>query len=527
MCVGCSLAAAESLTCNRMFCNCPLSDVPNSDIMTLINVMSSMNSNQGMPLSYLAPLSYWKTQPDDRSAAAIAKRIELSYSLNLIDGASMQIAQAIGLQFHAAEKLSNLLSFQIGNITTARALGIFWRYGESSRIFSNCTHCRDGYYYSKISDRPGWPDPIKVATGACSFWDCPKIQFIGSEPNLANTVWVNMIAPLQTNWIRYHVVGKTQIPQTAESLDLMLSMKLALITMAASVGGYYDAPTATPEERLEISVASNMLLLRGSIMGKQVATNAGNGGLASFLDKVTGQCLKLLDGYDSEGNFLAWDTKLEVFRDTIYVYNRTTPLEVTYPEPDAWGPRTQLLAILILGSSIDKAYDNHEGAAFKLWRNVKNRFGHTDGGSNLMGMGEKDDATMSSDISFLAATAALRLARDYESTDGVASKLLMQDVKSIKDVGIPKLACYVFSNTTQTENSTQSAVPRRAYLAAGVKIPGAHGIQMLPPYASGGSSAWAIIFSAAYDNTVRFSPFVLPSQVPDPEPYPGVFFFFF
>lgn len=445
----------------------------------------------GMPLSYkLLSQNYWKSIGHAaHQVGAIIERLITTYSVNIYDAATGQIAEMImGDTDLADQHTKRLLSGRSGKkgagLDSIRGAAGFTYNGKAVGNLPGQIRPENTLIFRTLSDQYAQPDPLDGKKTADEMPNGnPVLRHEDWKPIVGEQPWATDLGPLQVA----HKTHQGNIPLQSDEVKLALSILPALEALQSPIGGIYHAPEGTADkDPREISNENQLSLVGGLRMLLEVLEkNKDASGVAEHIRIVK----KILNGEAGQPGIMdylknhAFNPRMGVFDQGGFLidglFKHTEDLAV---DVQTWG-------IMVLGPGlIDEWFG--EGAAYKMWKQVKERAGYFDEKGTLRGVGFTDGHDITSaEWGFGAVMAGRSLARHYEKAQQKWSQEALQDSITLRN-GI--------------ENDLRVTFPDGsvAYKYANKRYPIKFG-WWANPIPSLAATSWAIMVDANFD------PFIL------------------
>eukprot|EP00455_Lapot_gusevi_P048424 TRINITY_DN668_c0_g1_i6.p1 TRINITY_DN668_c0_g1~~TRINITY_DN668_c0_g1_i6.p1 ORF type:complete len:468 (+),score=188.43 TRINITY_DN668_c0_g1_i6:98-1501(+) len=358
-----------------------------------------------LPLSYKVPSGYWLecncSSPTDPSNTA--ERILATFGLNLYDGAVWQIAMTLGGNFDAARAHTQmLLTNRCGDLADIRACNANFTYGDNPY---NCTY-DNSYFFRMISDVWANHDPL---TGQIVTW-------MDWRPITGENVWLSMIGPLQSAYIKFGSAMTYDMPE----VKLALSVLKAVHAMQSPIGALYYAPGGTYGAVLgEISTENNASGYAGLRILKQILQMLHDPeNLIPIIDN-------LMQGIEKYMRQYAFNAQDYVFYQG-GTYDHTSK---TFIPSSDFAVDVQTWGLTVFSELVDTWLV--PGAAYKIWNVTKSKGGFYDASGAFQGVGYSSQTTanqvLSGEWTYGAINMARTLSQLYSTTNPQFSASLAQD----------------------------------------------------------------------------------------------------
>ncbi|MEI8345202.1 MAG: hypothetical protein WCG06_03930, partial [Candidatus Omnitrophota bacterium] len=442
------------------------------ELRRLAQFLRTNVTKNGMPLSFQVPRDYWKLyKPSMNRVDAVLERLIVEHSLSIYDGATWQIALALmrdPADWHRIDAHTDrLLSGSSGGLKEIKAFTLPFSYGDRQTKLTR----DNAYFFRIIADTYFQDDPGSTKNEMVEFPNFAEFHHEDWKPITGEQAWAAMIGPLQWAYIKY----SGNIPMDCKEMRLALEMLPAFEAMLSPAGALYHAPHGTHQKRpTDISNENNYSVYAALKMLRQIA-----GDRDPALAKRAGRLMEAQEDYFRR---LAFDREREIFyQGGFYENGRFIPSEIYAVDCQTW-------ALITLGQPwIDRNFG--EGAAYRIWQNVKKHSGYFDNDGVLRGVGFTDGhKVLSGEWTCGAILATKLLARSYMDTRPSLSKELEDDTISMR-VGIESLK----QNLSESQTSYFYA-NRRHFMPFG---------WWANPIPSMISSTWVIMTDKGYD------PFIL------------------
>lgn len=482
------------------------------------------------------------TSQDAAQAQAQIERTDMKYGADIYDAATWQIALALAAKngYLDAQKAKTLIDNQLQAIldSTNRATAASFKYGYSKsitdpakaftfRMIASNFINKDPFANGKYKDSVSWDyDPDEMAKNDPKHHDADYFKYISTwsdwKPITGENAWAQLIGPLQAEYL----LNNGQIAIDSPALINALNSLDAFSAMQAGIGAFYYAPDGSqgnqgPIPKGEISVENNFSALGGLQILKHVLQNTEqtsqvtdalkkidvmlNGGTTTNGYKTVGLLSFIYNGaYNSNtGLFYTHGTAVIPSSTSDWQPDTSDNAGAMAIDINTWG--TSALGV----ETLEKWFG--EGAALKLWQQLRTRGGYYNNG-DLWGVGytldnnagDNPEQIMSTEWT-AGAINTLQSMIDYYSQKGVDTNQLEVDLESMQQ-GIIHLRNdqYLkagFQNATPAENFV--VIPPEAgqgYLYASKRfaIPFGWNANTLP---STTSNAWVLM------NRFNYNPF--------------------
>ncbi len=385
----------------------------------LVRFLSRNTTRNGLPLSYRAPEGYWEDPANNFNVpveGAIERQI-VANSVNIYDGAVWQVA----LQRHGGAKeraqaqsfTDRLIKGRSGELHDIRAYAKPFRYGaEKTELVRD-----NAYFFRIIADKYFQPDPKDGSQFLAGFPNDDRLHHEDWKPITGEQAWATFIGPLQ---MAHHRYGGF-IPAHAPEVKLALDSLVGIEAMQSAVGAIYHSPWGTHgKDPRDISNENNFSTLAGLRMLRKVL--ADNGDIRRSI-----RVEWLIRGIESYMKDYGFDRENGVFyQGGFLIGGEFVPNPIFAVDCQTWGT-------IVLGPEwIDRNFG--EGAAYRVWKNTKERSGAYDKDGKLWGVGFTDSHDVASVEWTAGAIQAVRmLARHYAESRPEWARELTEDARLMRE----------------------------------------------------------------------------------------------
>lgn len=374
-------------------------------------------TSTGLPLSYRVSGQYWnQVEGASDSIDGVIERQIIANSVNIYDAAVWQIAMRKAGDARSArlaeDFMQRLIRGRSGDLRTIRAYENPYRYGDERKKMSP----KEAFFFRIISDRYYQPDPKDGRAVLPGFPNDPRLHHEDWKPITGEQAWAAVIGPLQLEWSRYGGF----VPLESDGMQLALGILPAIEAMRSPIGAIYHAPEGTHgKDANDISSENNSSMLAALRMVVQISRQNKDWESAR-------RAARLAKGIERYFRDYAYDAAAGVFvQGGHWVSGDFRPSPIFAADCQTWG-------IITLGPAwVDANFG--EGAAWRIWRNTRDRAGVFQNGV-LQGIGFTDgNDVLSSEWTAGAVLCAKMLARHYASSHPEWSAEAAADARTMRE----------------------------------------------------------------------------------------------